>query len=134
MEGNMQLARLSRFAIPLAVMSLGPIAPAVAQSYPSEMIRIVAGAAGTPSDIIVRIVANELGRSEGWRIIVENKPGPMSVVSAPEVLKQPADGHTILAIALPSLLRPALLSHASFRLDTDFTPVIKLITSHQHRK
>ena len=124
----MQLARLSRIA--LTLFSIAASAPAFAQSYPSNMIRIVTGAAGTPSDIIVRIVANELGASEGWRIIVENKPGPMSIVSASEVLKQPADGHTILAIALPSLLGPALLSNPSFRLDTDFTPVIKLITSH----
>jgi len=93
-------------------------------------LRFLSVFAGAPPDIITRIVTNELAQSEGWRIVVENKPGPMSIVSASEVLKQPADGRTILAIALPSLLGPALLSNPSFRLDTDFTPVIKLITSH----
>ena len=95
------------------------------------MIRIVlGGAAGTPPDIITRIVANELGQSEGWRIVVENKPGALGTLAAGEVLKQPADGHTILGIALPTTATPALLPNISFRLDVDFTPVIKLITSH----
>ena len=127
----MQLVRLSRLTIPLAVISLALSAPALAQSYPSNMIRIVlGGAAGTPSDIITRIVANELGQSEGWRIVVENKSGALGTLAAGEVLKQPADGHTILGIALPTTATPALLPNISFQLDVDFAPVIKLITSH----
>lgn len=47
-----------------------------AQSYPSGMIRIIGGtAAGTPPDIVARIIANELAETEGWRVVVENKPG-----------------------------------------------------------
>src|SRR5262245_51566023 len=127
----MLLARLTRFAFPLAAMTLGSSLPAVAQSYPSNMIRIViGGSAGTPSDIITRIVANELGQSEGWQIVVENKPGALGTLAAGDVLKQPADGHTILGIALPTTATPALLPNMSFRLDVDFAPVVKLITSH----
>jgi tripartite-type tricarboxylate transporter receptor subunit TctC len=126
----MQFARSSLLA--LAALTLGAsVQAAIAQSYPSNVIRIVIGApAGVPTDIVGRIVANELAQSEGWRIVVENKPGAMSSVSAPEVLKQPADGHTILATGLPSVVGPALLSNASFRLDTDFAPVIKLMTAN----
>jgi tripartite-type tricarboxylate transporter receptor subunit TctC len=118
--------------LPLLAMSLGAIAqPAVAHSYPSDTIRIVlSGAAGTPPDIITRIVANELGQSEGWRIVVENKPGAIGTIAATEVLKQPADGYTIFGFALPTSAAPALLPNISYRLDTDFAPVIKLITSH----
>ena len=126
----MRSARLSRLAIPLTVVGLWSSVPAVAQSYPSNMIRILSGSAGTPSDIITRIVANELGQSEGWRIVVENKPGALRTLAAGEVLKQPADGHTILGIALPTTATPALLPNMSFRLDVDFAPVVKLITSH----
>jgi tripartite-type tricarboxylate transporter receptor subunit TctC len=113
-------------------MGLGAVAqPAIAQSYPSKTIRIIlGGSAGTPPDIITRIVANELGQSEGWRIVVENKPGALGTLAAGEVLKQPADGHTIYGIALPTTATPALLPNIGFRLDADFAPVIKLITSH----
>jgi tripartite-type tricarboxylate transporter receptor subunit TctC len=116
----------------LLAVSLGAMTqPAVAQSYPSGMIRIVIGAgAGTPPDIITRIVANELGRSEGWRIVVENKPGAIGTLAAGEVLKQPADGYSILAFTLGSTASPALLPNIAFRHDTDFAPVIKVMTAH----
>jgi tripartite-type tricarboxylate transporter receptor subunit TctC len=100
-----------------------------AQPFPSQPIRIVAGAAGNPGDIVSRIVANELGRAEGWRVIVENKPGGMQTIAAAEVLKQSADGYTILQIALPTAVAPALLTNLNFRLDTDFAPLIKLATA-----
>jgi tripartite-type tricarboxylate transporter receptor subunit TctC len=115
----------------LAAISLAPALPAVAQSYPSNTIRIVtSGPAGTPPDIVTRIVANELGQAEGWRIVVENKPGAIGTLAGVEVLKQPADGYTIFAIALGSSAAPALLPKVGFRLDTDFTAVIKLMTAH----
>src|SRR5215204_4108061 len=82
----------------LALVVIAMASPAGAQPYPSSMIRIVvAGAAGTPPDTISRIVANELGGSEGWRIVVENKPGAMQTIAGSEVLKQPADGYTIIS-------------------------------------
>src|SRR5262245_26031586 len=129
-EGEMQLTRLSLLAIPRAVVSLGAPVPAVAQSYPSGTIRIVAGGAAGPGDIIARIVANELGQTEGWQIVVENKPAALGTIAAGEVLKQPADGHTILTIALPHSAAPALLPNIGFRLDGDFVPVIKLMSAH----
>jgi len=105
--------------------------PAVAQSYPTGMIRIVVGGgAGAPPDIITRIVANELGQSEGWRIVVENKPGAAGTIAAGDVLKQPADGYSLLAFTLGASAAPALLSNMAFRPDTDFAPVIKLMTAH----
>ena len=105
--------------------------PAAAQSYPAGVIRIVVGGgAGAPPDIITRIVANELGQSEGWRIVVENKPGAAGTVAAGEVLKQPADGYNVLAFSLGASAAPALLSNLAFRHDTDFAPVIKVMTAH----
>jgi tripartite-type tricarboxylate transporter receptor subunit TctC len=120
------------FGVPLLAASMGVLAtPAVTQSYPSDMIRIVtSGPAGTPPDIITRIVANELGQSEGWRIVVENKPGAIGTIAAGEVLKQPADGHTILALALGSSAAPALLPSIGFQLDTDFVPVVRLMAAN----
>jgi tripartite-type tricarboxylate transporter receptor subunit TctC len=126
-----QLVRLSRLAIPIVLVSLGLPQPATAQSYPSGMIRFVTGgAAGSPSDIVIRIVANELGQSEGWQIVVENKPGGLGTIADGEVLKQPADGHTIRAIGITNSVYPALHPNIGFRLDTDFAPVIKLSSAH----
>lgn len=107
------------------------VAPAAAQSWPSAPIRIVvSGGAGAPPDIITRIVANELMQSEGWRIVVENKPGAITTLAAGEVLKQPPDGHSIFVFSMAASAAPALLSNVPFRYDTDFAPVIKVMTVH----
>jgi tripartite-type tricarboxylate transporter receptor subunit TctC len=107
------------------------VSSTAAQPYPSQTIRIVlGGAAGTAPDIVSRIVANQLSESEGWRIVVENKTGATVTLAAPDVLRQAADGHSILAIALASTIGAALLPKAGLRLDVDFVPVIKLTTSH----
>jgi tripartite-type tricarboxylate transporter receptor subunit TctC len=123
-----QTVRLVR----LLLLSVGTIVtPAAAQSWPSATIRIVvSGGAGAPPDIITRIVANELTQSEGWRIVVENKPGAVTTLAAGEVLKQPPDGHSIFAFAMGASAAPALLSNIAFRYDTDFAPVIKVMTVH----
>jgi tripartite-type tricarboxylate transporter receptor subunit TctC len=126
----------SLFRRPCLALSLVAAAAAIvvpeagAQQFPANTIRIVAGAAGNPGDIASRIVANELAQSEGWRVIVENRPGGMQTIAAAEVLKQPADGYSIFLAALPTSVAPALLANMSFRFDTDFTPVIKLATAH----
>jgi tripartite-type tricarboxylate transporter receptor subunit TctC len=126
------LLRLSPIGVSAFALSFALAAsPAGAQSYPSGMIRVVgATAAGTPPDIVGRIIANELSEAEGWRVVVENKPGAIQTIGAAEVLKQPADGYTILSIALPSSAAPALLPNVNFRLDADFAPVIKLASAY----
>ena len=106
--------------------------PSLAQPYPSSAIRIVVPtASGNPPDIITRIIANELAESEGWRVLVENKPGAIQTLGAAEVLKHPADGYSILCIALSSSAAPALLPNMPLRLDTEFVPVVK-VASAQH--
>jgi tripartite-type tricarboxylate transporter receptor subunit TctC len=130
------LERLAHYraACSISLLALGLIAvasPSSAQTYPSGMIRVVVPSpAGTPPDIMGRIFANEISEGEGWRAIVENKPGAIQTIGLAEVLKQPADGHTLASIALPASAAPALLPNLSFRLETDFAPVIKLASAY----
>jgi tripartite-type tricarboxylate transporter receptor subunit TctC len=123
--------RVGRGASMLAAFGLVAMAtPLVAQPYPSKVIRLVSATApGNPPDTVGRIVATELAESEGWRIVVENKPGAMQTLGASEVLKQPADGYTVLSIALSATAAPALMPNLGFKLDVDFMPVVKLATA-----
>jgi len=99
--------------------------------FPSGTIRVVAPfSASTPPDIISRIVAKELSQSEGWRVIVENRPGGVTTIAAGEVLKQPADGLSLYAMSVPSVAAPSLVPSISYRFDTDFEPVIKASVSY----
>jgi len=104
---------------------------AFAQDYPSRVIRIVASnSAGTPPDTLARIAATALTDGEGWKVIVENKPGGVGTIAANEVLRREADGHTLFSIGSPLTAVPALLPNASFNLDTDFAPVVHFATGY----
>src|SRR5262245_7314286 len=100
-------------------------------SFPTGTIRIVSPfSASTPPDIISRIIATELSSSEGWRVIVENRPGGVTTIAAGDVLKHPADGHSIYAMTVPSVAAPALVPNIPYRFDTDFDPLIKASVSY----
>jgi tripartite-type tricarboxylate transporter receptor subunit TctC len=125
-------AHVSRAA--LLLLAVSPITVPLslgAQPYPSGIIRIVgATAPGNPPDIVSRIIATELAETENWRVVVENKPGAIQTLGAAEVLKQPADGHTVLVTALSASAAAALLPNMGFRFDTDFAPVSKLASAY----
>ena len=56
---------------------------ALAQSFPSNVIRIVVpSSTSTPPDILARIIASALSDSEGWKVVVENKPGALTTIGA----------------------------------------------------
>ena len=102
-----------------------------AQTYPSNVIRIVVPAgAGTPPDIISRIVADELAAIEGWRLIVENRPGALQSIAMNDVSNRPADGYSLLTMSLPITVTPTLLPKAEIRPDVNFDPVIKISKSY----
>jgi len=109
----------------------GSPASLAGQAFPTGLVRLVVPSpAGTPPDIVGRLAANEIAEAKGWRLVAENKPGAIQTIGLGEVLKRPADGHTLACIALSSSAAPALMPNVAFRLDTDFVPVIKLAAAH----
>src|SRR4051812_7811487 len=124
--------RLPRRTLLLAGLA-GLLLPgsAGAQPYPSNVIRIVVPAgAGTPPDIISRIIANELAAMEGWRLVVEDRPGALQTIAMNDVGNHPADGYSLLTMSLPITVTPTLLPKAEIRPDADFDPVIKISRSY----
>jgi len=114
-------------------MGLGGITfrPASAQAFPSNVIRIVVpNSASTPPDILARIVATALSDGEGWKVVVENKPGAVFTIGIKDVLNQPADGHTLFAAPTPIAAVPALVPNAPFNLQTDLQPVVQIGTGY----
>ena len=104
------LRHLSRIGLSLLALGMAFTASeAGAQSFPAKAIRIVVPtSASTPPDIISRVVAAELSDSEGWRVVVENRPGALQTLAAADVLKQDPDGYSVLVISLPLIAAPAL--------------------------
>jgi tripartite-type tricarboxylate transporter receptor subunit TctC len=70
---------------------------ALAQNYPNRPIRIIAPfPAGGLVDVLARAIGEELGRSLGQPVIVENKPGAGGNIGADLVAKAEPDGYTLL--------------------------------------
>jgi tripartite-type tricarboxylate transporter receptor subunit TctC len=101
-------------------------APASAQDWPSRNITaIVPLGAGSASDIIARIVMEQVGRQLGQSIVVENRPGAGGTIGANTVAKAAPDGYTILIYgALTSA--QALFSKLPYDSLNDLVPVISL--------
>ena len=114
----------------LALLASSPQASAQT-SFPTGTIRFVApNSASTPPDIISRIISRELTESEGWRVIVENRPGGVTTIAATDVLAQPADGNSLYAMSVPSVAAPSLVPKIAYDLDKDFDPVVKATVSY----
>jgi tripartite-type tricarboxylate transporter receptor subunit TctC len=113
---------LSLIACVLAAAS-GP-APAQPAAYPSKTVKIVVPVTtGGPSDLVARILANDLSTSLGKPVIIENKPGASQTVGADVVAKSPADGYTLLQAAANMAINPFLMPELPYDTEKDFAPV-----------
>lgn len=111
------------FAI-LGIFSLLAATTSLAETYPSKPIRIILPwAAGGPTDVIARIVADKLSAEVKQPVIVDNKPGANGIIGTTQVARAPADGYTLL-FALPetNVLNPMIYKKITYKLD-DFQPV-----------
>jgi tripartite-type tricarboxylate transporter receptor subunit TctC len=98
---------------------------ASAQSYPARPVRILVGfAAGGPTDVIARVVAQDMSASLGQSFIVENRPGANAIIATEAVAHSSPDGYTTLFSSL-SLLVNAILPGSQAKYDPfkDFAPV-----------
>ena len=84
------------FVAGLSVAAFAPSSGALAQAYPSQNIRIIAGfPAGGGIDLLARYLAEPL-KALGQPVVVENRTGAAGMIAAQAVAKAPPDGHMIL--------------------------------------
>ena len=116
---------MKRIAFVIAAACITATAPAVlAQAYPAKPVRIINPlAAGGNVDIVARGVAEQLSKSLGHQVLVENRPGASALVGTRYVKGQPADGYTFLAIANTFARVPAIINDAGYDPLKDFTGV-----------
>jgi tripartite-type tricarboxylate transporter receptor subunit TctC len=96
-----------------------------AQPFPSKQLRIlVATPPGGGLDLVARILAQELSKSAGLSILVDNKVGGGGTVAAREVVRAPPDGYTILLGTIGMLaVNPYAMKDAGYNPPTDMTPI-----------
>jgi tripartite-type tricarboxylate transporter receptor subunit TctC len=109
----------------LAAVLCALAAGARAQSYPTKPVKVLVGfAAGGPTDVMARIVAQDMTVSLGRSFIVENRPGANAIIATEAVARSAPDGYTLLFSSL-SLLVNAILLEGRVKYDPflDFAPV-----------
>ena len=98
---------------------------ASAQDFPAKPVRLVIGyAAGGPTDVIGRLIAQDMAASLGQPVVVENKTGANGLIGTLEVKKAPADGYTLLVTTLSHNVNAILLGDKKpYDPLKDFTPI-----------
>lgn len=100
-------------------MILG-VTAASAQPYPARTIRIVAAAAGGPTDLVARVIAQNISAPLGRPVIVDNRAVG---VMAEHVAKEPADGYTLLVSGANLWLSPFMRDKSPYDPVKDFAPI-----------
>ncbi len=116
---------MKRTSILAALASIGLVAgvlPAAAQDYPARPVRMVVPfAAGGGTDLVGRIVAQELSKGLNQQFYIENKAGAAGQVGTDLVAKSPPDGYTLLWTVTDGLsVLPAVKASLPYKVPDDF--------------
>jgi tripartite-type tricarboxylate transporter receptor subunit TctC len=96
-KGEEWMKRLGLLIVALlGVVASASLAPAQ-DKYPSKPVKIlVPYVPGGATDIVGRILADQLGKSFGQSVFVENKPGAFGIIAMEDMVKSGADGYTLM--------------------------------------
>jgi tripartite-type tricarboxylate transporter receptor subunit TctC len=112
-----------------SLIAIAAAAPALGETYPSQMIHLVVPyPAGGATDILARQVAAKLGPLLGQTVIVENRSGASGVIGFDYVARATPDGYTLL-MGTANMVINAAFGKAPYDPVKDFAPVSTLVSS-----
>lgn len=120
----MKTTRRVWMALAVTAAALGATG-SFAQEFPTKPIKLVVGySAGGPTDVIARLVGQEMSSTLGQPVVIENKAGANGNIATEMVARSPADGYTLITNTLSHNVNP-LLNPQMVKYDPvkDFTPV-----------
>jgi tripartite-type tricarboxylate transporter receptor subunit TctC len=111
-------------ALALSICALAP--PANAADYPDHAIKmIVPFAAGGGTDVLARIVAQNLNSKWGQPVVVENQPGASGAIGTRAVMKAAPDGYTLLMASTGALMAVSAANEdGAFDVNKYLTPIV----------
>lgn len=113
------LPAICALALPLFVLD------AAAQTWPTRPLRaIVPVGAGSSTDIVHRVVLEQLSNQLGQPIVVENRVGAGGTIGSAVVARSEPDGYTILAHGSAHTIAPALYKSLPYHPARDFVAVV----------
>jgi tripartite-type tricarboxylate transporter receptor subunit TctC len=111
------------------VLALGVAGASAQGGYPNRQITLVVGfTAGGSTDIVTRLLADEMRKSWGEPVVVDNRPGAGGNIGAAMVAKARPDGYTLLVGSVgPLAINASLYSSMPYDNLKDFTPVSLIV-------
>ena len=107
-----------------------PAGVSSADTYPSHSVRlIVPFAAGGPTDVIARIVAQKLSEAWGQQVYTENVPGAGGNTGVTMAARAPADGYTMMVVSTGFIVNPSMYAKISYDPLKDFAPITLVAAS-----
>jgi tripartite-type tricarboxylate transporter receptor subunit TctC len=115
----------AKFCAALVVAVTGLFAAAAdAKEFPNRVISLVVPfAAGGPSDVIARLLAQSISTTLGEQVIIENIPGAGGTVAAGRVARAAPDGYTLLIHHLALVAAPSLYNNLTYDTRTAFDAI-----------
>jgi tripartite-type tricarboxylate transporter receptor subunit TctC len=116
----------------VAAVAAGAGAAHGEDEWPSHTVTIVQGfPAGGPSDVVARLIADNLQKALGQPVIVEPRPGASGTTAAAFVARAAPDGYTLMVVPAGHASTAATFAHLSYRPVDDFT-MISLISEYPY--
>ncbi|MBN9541852.1 MAG: tripartite tricarboxylate transporter substrate binding protein [Reyranella sp.] len=114
------------FLASAASMAVAPLAQA--QTWPAKPIRIIVPfPAGQATDILARLMADQLTKALGQQVIAENRPGAGGQIGADVAAKAAPDGYTLLMVTISTHgIGPALYPKLPYDPQKDFAPIANI--------
>ena len=120
---SIKVIAVIRLLIGLALVACAGVAGA--QAYPNKSIRFLVGfAPGGSTDIVARLIAQELSKNLGQQVLVDNRTGAGGIIATEALAKSPPDGYTMLACTTGTFaIQPFMFSKLPYAVDKDVVPV-----------
>lgn len=124
MRQSLRHVAMVALAVLIVTAAAGEVA---AQQFPSKEIRFLNGyPAGGTSDLIGRILADQLSTQLGKQTLVENKTGAGGTIAAAETARSGPDGHTIYLASMGLMTVMPQMQKLPYDTERDLTPIVNV--------
>lgn len=121
--------KMMKLGMTVLVFSLTGAGMSQAQDYPNRAVRMVVPfSPGGATDILARLVGQQLHERLAQPIVVENRSGGGGNIGADFVAKSTPDGYTLLTAGIPQAIGMSLFKNLPYSMEKDLAPITMLAT------
>jgi tripartite-type tricarboxylate transporter receptor subunit TctC len=124
------MKRLSAVVLAVVGLALGTASASAQDKYPSKPVKIIVPyAPGGATDIVARIIGEQMRQSLGQNFVVENKPGAFGIIAIEEMARAKPDGYTLMVGNVSTNAITPVIFPTKFKInyEKDVVPVGRLV-------